>query len=207
MPVSAVVFDVGNVLYDWHPRYLYEKLIDDPAELDRMTGVVMSNEWHWALDHGRTWADIEPGLIGQYPGDADYIRAWGSRFQETIGGPISGMHEIVRALDMAGVPLFGITNFPGEFWDVFRKDQAALFDRFGDIVVSGHEGIAKPDPAIFRLALKRFGLTEGEGLFIDDLAANASASERDGFVGHHFRGAERLKTELEALGLLRPETP
>ncbi|NNC73606.1 MAG: HAD family phosphatase [Sphingomonadaceae bacterium] len=202
MAIRAVVFDVGNVLYDWHPRYLYEKLIDDPVELDRIVSVVMSNEWHWALDHGRVWADIEPDLIAKFPDDADYIRAWGSRFGESIGDPIPGMHEIVRELDAADVPIFGITNFPGEFWTPFRAKEAEIFDRFANIVVSGEEGIAKPDPAIFQLALKRFGLGPGEGLFLDDLASNAEASEREGFAGHHFRDAETAYADLVRRGLL-----
>ncbi len=202
MTVRAVVFDVGNVLYDWHPRYLYEKLIDDPGELERVVDVVMSDEWHWALDHGRTWADIEPGLIEKFPADADYIRAWGSRFGESIGDPVPGMHEIVGELDAAGVPIFGITNFPGEFWTPFRAKEAELFDRFGDIVVSGEEGIAKPDSAIFALALERFGLDHGEGVFLDDLETNAEASARNGFVGHHFRDAGTARADLAAHGLL-----
>lgn len=202
MSVRAVVFDVGNVLYDWDPRYLYEKLIDDPAELERVVAVVRSNEWQWALDHGHVWADIEPQLIAKFPGDADYIRAWGSRFGESIGGPMPGMLETVRELDSAGVPIFGITNFPGEFWTPFRAKEAEIFDRFGDIVVSGEEGIAKPAPAIFQLALKRFALEPGEGLFLDDLPTNVEASERDGFVGHHFENAETFRVELARHGLL-----
>lgn len=202
MAPTAVVFDVGNVLYDWDPRYLYRKLIHDPDELDRVVAVVRSDQWHWALDHGRVWDDIEGDLVARYPEDAAYIRAWGTRFHESIGDPIPGMHEIVRRLDARGVPIFGITNFPREFWAPFRVREAEIFDRFGDIVVSGEEGIAKPDPAIFRLALERFGLEPGDGLFLDDVAGNAEASAREGFVGHHFNDAPRFAAELERHGLL-----
>lgn len=202
MHPSAVVFDVGNVLYRWHPRYLYEKLIDDSVELDRVCAIVMSDRWHWSLDKGRTFADIEPGLIEQFPGDAAYIRAWGTRFSESIDGPIEGMAAVVAELRAAGVPLYGITNFPGEFWTPFRVAETALFDRFSDIIVSGFEGIAKPDPAIFQLARERFALGEGEGLFIDDVEGNVRAAEAQGFAGHHFRDAEALRTALKGAGLL-----
>lgn len=203
MSVTAVVFDVGNVLYHWHPRYLYEKLIDDPAELARIVDIVMSDQWHWQLDAGWKFADLAPGLIEKYPEDADYIRAWGARFHESIGAPIDGIEAIVSELYARDVPLYGITNFPGEFWPPFRRREAAMFDRFRDVIVSGVEGIAKPDPAIFRLARERFHLNAGEGLFIDDSAANTRASEEQGFVGHHFRGAGALAQTLRRHGLIR----
>lgn len=202
MPVRAVVFDVGNVLFHWHPRFLYEKLIDDPTELARIVDIVTSDQWHWQLDAGGKFAELEPGLIAQYPEDADYIRAWGERFQESIGPAIDGMAEIVATLDARGVPLFGITNFPGEFWPPFRKTEAELLDRFRDIIVSGIQGVAKPDPAIFRLARDRFGLEAGEGIFIDDVEANARAAAATGFVGHHFRDAPTLRAELAGYYLL-----
>jgi len=199
---AAVVFDVGNVLYRWHPRYLYETLIDDSVELDRVCAIVMSDQWHWSLDKGRIFAEIAPGLIERFPRDADYIRAWGTRFSETIDGPIAGMAEIVAALQAGNVPIYAITNFPGEFWTPFRAAESALFDRFSDIIVSGFEGIAKPDPAIFRLARERFRLGEGEGLFIDDVVGNVRAAEAEGFAGHHFHDARTLRAALESLEIL-----
>jgi 2-haloacid dehalogenase len=190
------------VLYDWHPRFLYEKLIDDPDELSRVIDIVLSDQWHWQLDAGRTFAEIEPQLVEQFPEDADYIRAWGARFQESIGPQIEGMAAIVDALEAVDVPIFGITNFPGEFWIPFRAREAALFDRFADIVVSGIEGIAKPDPAIFQLAQERFGRTAETMIFIDDLSQNVAAAEAAGFVGHQFRDAPALHAALSALGLI-----
>ena len=123
------------------------------------------------------------------------------RWLETITGPIPGMHELVAELDEAGVPIFGITNFSAELWDMFRP-HAMIFDRFRDIVVSGAEGMVKPDPAIYRLALQRFGLAAGEGLFIDDRIENVRAGKAEGFPGHHFTGVAALRTRLQAEGLL-----
>ena len=77
-----------------------------------------------------------------------------------------------------------------------------MFDHFRDIVVSGTERLTKPDPAIYALALDRFGLTPGEGLFIDDRLENVAAGEVAGFPGHHFTGAAPLRAELQRLGLL-----
>ena len=130
------------------------------------------------------------------------IRLWGPRFSEQIPGPMPGMTELVEALDAASVPLFAITNFSGEFFAPFRAREAQLFDRFRDIVVSGDERLVKPDPAIFHLALRRFGLAPGEALFVDDNAANVAGAEAVGIRAHHFRDAATLRAELVALELL-----
>ena len=102
-----------------------------------------------------------------------------------------GMTELVAELDAAGVPLFAITNFSGEFWPPFRAREAALFAPFRDIVVSGDEKLVKPDPAIYRLALDRFGLEAEEAVFVDDNAANVAARER----GRHPRPAVHRRAD------------
>ncbi len=202
MPVRAVVFDVGNVLYHWNPRALYERLIPDDQALDAFMRDVLTTDWHFQHDAGRDFADTSAELIEEFPRHEALIRAWGERFDETITRPVDGMRLIVEQLDAAGVPLFGITNFSHEFWPPFREREAHLFDRFRDIVVSGDERLLKPDPAIFHLALKRFGLEPREGLFIDDNQHNAVSADAHGFVGHHFRDAETLKVELARLQLI-----
>jgi len=200
----AVVFDVGHVLYDWDPRYLYEKLIDDPVRLDWFLAHVVTRDWHFQHDEGRAFADTSAELIAAFPDEADLIRQWGPRFGETIPGPLPGMPEIVAALDAARVPLYAITNFSAEFWAPFRRQEAALFDRFRDILVSGEARLAKPDPAIFDLAIRRFGVDPGAALFIDDRADNVAAAEAAGFIGHLFEGAEGLRAQLAELGLVQP---
>ena len=136
-----------------------------------------------------------------FPDDAALIDAYAARFNETIPGPVVGSLEIVAELDAAGVPLFAITNFGAEFWDGFAPGQP-VFDRFRDIVVSGREKLAKPDPAIFALAAKRFGHDPEQMLFIDDNAANIDAARACGWKIHHFTGAEELRADLERRGLL-----
>jgi 2-haloacid dehalogenase len=199
---TSVVFDVGHVLFDWDVRHLYAKLIDGQDALDAFLRDVVTLEWHTQHDAGRPFAETSAELAARYPQHRDLIAAYGPRFGETIPGPIPGMHQLVAELDAAGVPLFSITNFSGEFFRPFRADHAALFDRFREILVSGDERLVKPDPAIFALALERFALAPGEGLFIDDRSENVAAAEAAGFVGHLFCGAEGLRTDLERYGLL-----
>jgi 2-haloacid dehalogenase len=202
MAVRAVVFDVGNVLYHWSPRALYERLIPDDQALDLFLCDVVTSEWHFQHDAGRDFADTSAELIAEFPEHEMLIRLWAERFEETITGPVAGMVELVEQLDAATVPLFGITNFSHEFWPPFRAKRAQVFDRFRDIVVSGDERLAKPDPAIYQLALSRFGLQPGEGLFIDDRPENVEAARANGFVGHVFTDIQGLLPEMERLGLV-----
>ena len=199
---TAVIFDVGRVLYDWDPRILYRRLIADDRALDTFLRDVVTTEWHFQHDAGRDFADTSAELIALYPRHRDLIAAWGPRFNDSIGDAIAGMHELVAELDSAGVPLFAITNFSHEFWPPFRAREAALFDRFRDVVVSGTEKLMKPDPAIYALALARFGLEPHEAVFIDDNRANIDAAAAMGIHALHFTDEATLRPKLRALGLV-----
>ncbi len=200
-PVRAVVFVVGNVVYHWSPRALYQRLIKDDQALDAFLASVVTTDWHFQHDAGRPFAETSAELIAQFPAHRDLILAWGPHFLETITGPVAGMHALVRKLSDAGIPIFGITNFAEEFWVPFRVREAALFDLFDDIIVSGKERLTKPDPAIYKLALRRFGLAEGEGFFIDDSLPNIAAARENGFRAHHFSELGPLAEEMRSLGL------
>jgi len=199
----AVIFDVGKVLFDWEPRYLYERLIGDDRALEAFLDTVVTRDWHFQHDAGRPFAETSAELIAQFPEHESLIRAWGPRFNETIGdAPIAGMAEIVADLAAAGVPLFAITNFSGEFWPPFVRQHRGLFRHFGDVVVSGDEKLTKPDPAIYHLALARFGLEPGQAVFVDDNAANVEAANALGIHGVLFSGADALRAQLGSYGLL-----
>lgn len=200
-PVDAVVFDVGRVLYQWQLSALFEKMIDDPVRLEKVLGEVVTEEWHFLHDAGRPLSQMVPERIALFPDYAEEIRAYATRFNETIPGPVEGSHALVERLDERGVPLFAITNFGAEFWAGFRP-QERIFDRFRDIVVSGEERIAKPDPAIFSLSAERFGHAPEAMLFIDDNPANIEAARNCGWQVHHFTEATSLESDLAARGLI-----
>ena len=199
--VEAIVFDVGRVLYRWNLRNLFEKMIDDEERLDFLLSEVVTEQWHFQHDAGRPLSEMVPERQAEYPDYADAIGAYATRFNETIPGPVPGSLEIVRDLDAAGLPLFAITNFGAEFWAGFRPT-APIFDRFRAIVVSGEEKLAKPDPAIFDLAARRFGRAPEAMLFIDDNRANVDAAAAHGWQVHHFSRADLLEADLAERGLI-----
>ncbi|MGL3822011.1 HAD family hydrolase [Sphingopyxis sp. R3-92] len=198
---QCVIFDVGRVLFDWDLRHLFGKLIDDGDELESFVTTVVTPEWHFQHDAGRPLAEMLPELKAEFPQHEALIDAYATRFNETIPGAVPGSLELVERLDAAGMPLFAITNFGHEFWEGFRPTQP-VFDRFRDIIVSGTEKMIKPDPAIYALAIERFGIDPAGALFVDDVAANVAGAESLGIAGHQFRDAATLERELIARGYL-----
>ncbi|QKG72369.1 HAD family hydrolase [Erythrobacter mangrovi] len=201
MTVSAVVFDVGRVLYQWELAYLFRQIVDDPVRLEKVISEVVTEEWHFQHDAGRPLAEMVPERIALFPDFEAEIHAYATRFNDTIPGPVPGSHALVDRLDAAGVPLFAITNFGADLWAGFRPT-APLLDVFHDIVVSGEERLAKPDPAIFALAEQRFGHPAATMLFVDDNAANIATARACGWQVHHFTEAARLETDLVERGLI-----
>jgi 2-haloacid dehalogenase len=201
MIACCVIFDVGRVLFDWDLRYLFAKLIADADELEWFVTNVVTPQWHFQHDAGRPLAEMLPELKAEFPDHAPLIDVYAARFNETIPAPMPGSLELVERLDAAGVPLFAITNFGHEFWEGFRPTQP-VFDRFRGIIVSGTEKLMKPDPAIYRLAIERFGIDPAGALFIDDVAANIAGAESVGIAGHLFGGAAMLERDLVARGYL-----
>lgn len=198
---QAVVFDIGRVLYDWNLRYLFARLIADPAELDRFLAEVVTEEWHFQSDRGRPLAEMVPERIARFPEHRALIESYVARFNETISHPIRATHALARRLAAGGVPLYGLTNFGAEFWAGFRPT-APLFDLFADVVVSGEERCAKPDPRIYEIAEARFGRPPHTLFFTDDNSANVAAAAARGWQAHLFTGAAALEAELIARGLL-----
>lgn len=198
---KAVVFDVGRVLFHWQLRSLFEKIIDDKAELDWFLSNVVTEEWHFAHDRGVTLGEMLPARIRQFPDQALRIAAYAARFNETAPAPVEGVHPIVYRLRHEGVPLFCLTNFGDELFAEFRADHA-IFDVFEDIIVSGEERIAKPDPRIYEIVEQRSGFAPSALFFTDDNPDNVAAATARGWDAHLFTDASSLEAQLERAGFL-----
>jgi 2-haloacid dehalogenase len=198
---TAVVFDLGGVLLDWDPRHLYRKLFDDEAEMELFLSEVCTLEWHHAHDLGVPPEETSPPLAAAHPQYAEQIWAWTQRSEEMVGGPIEASVEILRALQAAGVPCYALTNM--EAWTYpARRERYPFLRCFDGTLVSGFEGVAKPDPRVFELLLDRFGLDRSRTLFIDDSRANVQAARRVGLQAVRFESPEQLRSVLQDAGLL-----
>jgi 2-haloacid dehalogenase len=199
---AAVVFDLGGVLIDWNPRYLYRTLFDgDEAAMEHFLTHVCSPEWNHRQDAGRSFADGCAELVRDFPEARPLIEAWRERFDETLGGPIAGTVEILAALRARGVPLYALSNWWAETFPIAR----ARFDFlrwFDGIVISGELGVAKPDPRIFAHLLETYGLRADATVFIDDLPANVAAAAAAGMHPILFTEPVALRAALRELDLL-----
>jgi len=200
--ITTVVFDIGNVLIEWNPEYLYRQLIPDALERKAFLETVCTMEWNLQQDLGRPWQEAVDTLSRRHPDKADLIAAYSDRWQEMVPGEIPGTVAILEELGENGVPLYAITNFSTEKYAEAQNRFPFLKSGFRDIVVSGEEKLVKPDPRIYAVLFERNGLDAGNCLFIDDSRPNVEGARKAGMKAHHFQDAESLRGELAALNLL-----
>lgn len=198
---SVVVFDIGNVLLRWEPRLLLGRLLPDEAAVDAFLAETDFNAWNLAQDAGRTWAEGVAAIAAAHPRHAATAAAFDARWVETVTGEVPGTVAILEALDAAGRPLYAITNFSAEKWAI-TVPRHGFLRRFRDVVVSAHERVTKPDPAIYRLFLDRNGLDPAACVFIDDSEANVAGARAVGMDAIHFTEASALAEALRARSLL-----
>ncbi len=203
----ALIFDFGNVLVDWDPRYLYRKILNgDEQAVEKFLQDVDFFEWNRQQDAGRPFTSAINELCGKHPQYCELIRAYDNRYEESISGPIWQTVSILNELRSAGYPFYGLSNWPAEKFPPVR-DKYEFFRWFDDIIISGEVKLAKPDPAIFELTLKRIGRHAEECLLIDNSIHNIEAAQDLGFQTILFRSPEALRLELVSLGVLDTENP
>ncbi|MFH1018535.1 MAG: HAD family phosphatase [Pseudomonadota bacterium] len=202
MPISAVVFDLGGVLIDWNPRYLFRKLFGgDEEKISWFLENVCTEEWNNRHDLGVSYKENAERLILKFPQYAREIRAYGERWTENLGGAIEESVQIFEELRSSGVAVYALTNFSTEAFPLARL-RFPFLNSFDGIVMSGELGIAKPDPAIYRHLLKKFGLSAAQSIFVDDRKENVDAARALGFLVHHYHDPKSLRDHLKELGLL-----
>lgn len=198
--VDTVVFDVGNVLIPWEPRWLFRKLLPDDAAVERFLEEVDFNNWNAQHDAGQTFEDGIARHSALFPHYRHLFRAYFERWEESIGEPISGSVSLARRLREAGYRTLALTNFSRETFPraVRRHPFLAEFD---GVLVSGEERLMKPDPAIYGLLCERYGVDPAKAVFIDDSLPNVEGARRIGMHALHFSSVDRLLGDLEALGV------
>ena len=199
---SVAIFDLGGVLLDWSPRYLYRKLFNgDEVAMEHFLATVCTTEWNERQDAGRTFAEGVQELLPQHADKRELIEAFGKRFAEMIPGAIEGSVEVLAELKASDVPIYAITNWSAETFPP-QRERFEFLSWFQGIVVSGMEGVIKPDPRIFRILCERYEVAPESAVFIDDVERNARAASVLGIHGIHFRSPAQLRSDLAAVGLL-----
>lgn len=199
--LRAVVFDLGNVCITWDRRLLYRSMFTDDAELEHFLAEVYSMEANERFDRGQPLAELTAELAARHPRYAAEVLALRDRWIETIGPVIEGTVALLAELRAAGVALYALSNWNAETFALVEP-RHEFFTWFDGIVISGREGITKPDPAIYRVLCERHALTPHEALFVDDAPANVAGARAVGMDAVHFTDPPALRAALEARGLL-----
>jgi 2-haloacid dehalogenase len=200
-PPLIVVFDIGNVLLRWNPRYLYRKVFDDEQRMEHFLATALAMDFVSHTDVAEDFAAAVAARAKSFPEFAAQIRMFHERWIETLGGPIEENVALLRRLRASGKPVYALSNFASETFALAERNHDFLSE-FDHRVISGHVGAVKPEPRIYQLLFERVGRRPSELLFIDDSAANVRASEALGMPAIHFRPGVDLKSELVARGAL-----
>ena len=199
--IDTVVFDLGNVLIDWNPRYLFRKLYrEEVAKMEHFLTEVCSSEWNECQDAGRPWEEGVAEAVARHPEHAEMIRAYHHRWEEMLGEPIQESIELLDEVRRAGLRVLALTNWSHETFPVALQ-KFEFLSWFEGIVVSGHEKLIKPDPAIFRVLISRYSIDPSRAVFIDDNIRNVAGAEQVGMRALHFTSAVKLRSDLKELGV------
>ena len=199
--IQSIIFDLGGVLIDWDPRYLYRKLISDEDQIEAFLSNVCTMDWNEEQDAGRSFEEGIALLSERWPEYHSLIEVYYQRWIEMIGGAIYDSVDVLEALHSKEIPLFALTNWSAQTFPLIRDDFPFL-NWFKGIVVSGEEKLKKPDPAVYQLILDRYRLEPAQTLFIDDNKRNIDAAAAMGLQTLHYTSSVEMAKSLSSLGLL-----
>jgi 2-haloacid dehalogenase len=199
---ETIIFDLGGVLIDWNPRYLYRKIFKDEQQVSWFLENICTSEWNDEQDAGRSFEEATRELIRKHPEWEEPIAAWYGRWQETVGGPIHETIDILKQIKSSnGFRLYALTNWSAETFP-WALDNFEFLHWFEGIVVSGHEKTRKPFPEFYQILFNRYRVDPASALFIDDNIKNVEGAKRVGLPAIHFQSPQQLKAELNERGII-----
>lgn len=199
---KTIIFDLGAVLIDWNPHYLYRNIFEEEAEMLHFLEHICTPEWNEEQDGGRSLQEATELLVAKHPEQDDNIRAFYGRWEEMLGGAIEGTVEILKEIKENGkYKLLALTNWSAETFPV-AQERFEFLNWFDGVVVSGTEKNRKPFASFYQLLLDRYSIKPEEALFIDDNLRNIKAAEQLGIDSVHFTSPEQLRAALKEKGVL-----
>ncbi|OYW19832.1 MAG: HAD family hydrolase [Sphingobacteriales bacterium 12-47-4] len=195
--IDTIIFDLGGVLIDWNPRYVFhDQYFDSPEKRDYFFNHICTSDWNEEQDAGRSIVEATQMLVEQFPDWETSIRDYYGKWTDMLGGPITGTVELFRQLKQQGKHrTYALTNWQANLFDIalVRYDFLHWFD---GRVVSGEEKTRKPFPEFYHRLLDRYSVQAQQALFIDDNLRNVKAAEDLGITSIHFQNPEQLKEQL-----------
>jgi len=197
--IDTIVFDLGGVLVDWNPRYVYQSIFKTTEAVEYFLSSVCTNHWNELQDAGRSFADGTKWLTNIFPEYSNEIAAYYGRWVEMLKGQINETVDILSDLKFNhSYRLYALTNWSAESFPVAYK-RFEFLHWFEGILVSGAENLKKPDPAIFHLLLERYSIQSENTIFIDDNRLNIEAARILGFQTILYINSTQYREELSLL--------
>lgn len=196
-----IVFDLGAVLIDWNPRYVYRRVTKDEAKIETFLREVATSEWNSQLDAGTPFAAAIAKRIEEFPEWREWLEMWRVDWPTMLNGPIddavSIFMELVEQRKHGKIKgIFALSNWEANTIKI-AKARFPFLQHFDGRLISGEERLIKPDPRFFQLLESRFGIVPERSFFIDDVMKNIETAKNLGFQTHHFVQAQALREDLE----------
>ncbi|HEV8504071.1 MAG TPA: HAD family phosphatase, partial [Chitinophagaceae bacterium] len=184
--IDTIIFDLGGVLIDWNPRYVYRKVFKTEEEVEWFLENVTTPEWNENQDAGYPLHKATEELIAKHPEWEPEIKAYYGRWLEMLGDQIHETVEILRQLKRTGkYKLYALTNWSAETFP-HALDRFEFFKMFEGVVVSGEEKMRKPSAEFYKIIIDRYHIDPATTIFIDDSLRNVKGAETVGITGIHF---------------------
>ncbi|MBK8053715.1 MAG: HAD family phosphatase [Saprospiraceae bacterium] len=199
MQINTVIFDLGAVLVDWNPRYVYRQLFRSEEAVEHFLGNVCTNHWNEQQDGGRSFEDATAILVREYPHYNSEINAYYGRWEEMLKGQIDDSVQLLEELKASNkFQIYALTNWSAESFPV-ALERFPFLSLFDGIVVSGDEKMKKPHHEIYRLLMERYNVVPSEAIFIDDNYQNILAAEYLGIRSIHFQHSQQCRDALSQI--------
>jgi 2-haloacid dehalogenase len=199
---DTVIFDLGGVLIDWNPDYVYRTIFQDENEMKRFYAEVCTPDWNEQQDAGRSLAEATEELVAKFPDQEQNIRAYYGRWEEMLKGPIDATVDILREIKESGkYKLYALTNWSAETFPIALSKYEFLH-WFDGRLVSGEEKMRKPFPKFYQLMLDRFSINPSSTIYIDDNDRNLQPTRELGIHSIHFVSPEKLRQDLQNVGVI-----
>lgn len=200
--IDTIIFDLGGVLVDWKPEYLYRKVFNnDEDKVQWFLNTVCTPDWNIEQDGGRTIEEAVKIKIAEFPEYEEWIRLFYEEWHVMFGDPIEENLNLLKKLKMNGrYKIYALTNWSAEKWakgiEIFP-----FFDDFDGVVVSGQEKTRKPFTKIYKIILDRFNINAKNAIFIDDNKTNVVTSKQLNINGIHFTSPSQLLNDLKSFNI------
>lgn len=198
--MNTIIFDLGGVLIDWSPNYVFDEIFgDDQERRNFFFQNICTSDWNENQDAGYPIKKATEEKVAEFPEWKNEIEAFYGRWEEMLGDAIGGTVDILKKLKDANTHrLIALTNWSAETFPI-ALERFEFLQWFEGIVVSGTEKTRKPFPDFYKILFDRYNVNPKDAIFIDDNLRNVEAGRALGLTGIHFKSPEALEKELQEL--------